>query len=269
MESRDHSLEPAVAEARSRELELQVEQRTAELEREIDHRLQIEKSLRQSEREQAITTERNRLARELHDSVTHSLFLSAALAETLPRVWEQNPERARQAMADLQDLTRGALSEMRTMLLELRPEALAEQRLELLLRQLTDGMMARTKMDVITTLEGDYPLPNDVKIGLYRITQEALTNIAKHAQANRSIVNLRCEPKQVVLCIRDNGIGFDPESTKPGSMGLDIMRERSQTIGASFELESEPGSGTEITVTWVDNSNTIAGAQYETEKPSG
>ena len=204
-------------------------------------------------RELATSAEQQRLARELHDSVTQSLFLAASIAETLPHVWENNPDDMPQALSDLRRLTHGALAEMRTTLLELRPADLTKQRLGVLLRQLTDGMLARTKIDVVTTLEGNRPLPDEVKIALYRIAQEALNNIVKHSQADRAFVILRFEPDHVILNIRDEGRGFDPNATKPGSMGLDIMQERAQSIEATFVLESEPGRGTEITVTWVDN----------------
>jgi signal transduction histidine kinase len=207
----------------------------------------------------AIDAERQRLARELHDSVTQSLFLAASMAEALPRVWERNPDQARQAMVELRQLTHGALAEMRSMLLEMRPDSLTKQRLGALLRQLAEGMMARTRMDVkTTTIDDDCSLPDDVQVALYRITQEALNNIVKHSRADQIIAGLTCEADQVVLSVQDNGTGFDPQAIERGSpargLGLGIMRERAQAIGAEFVLNSEPSRGTEVTVTWNEKS---------------
>jgi len=136
----------------------------------ITQRKKIEAQLAEA----AAATERERLARDLHDAVTQSLFSVAAIAEALPRVWERDPQEARQGLEELRWLTQGALAEMRAMLLELRPAALMEQKLGVLLRQLTDAMMARTRMPVTTTVVGDCPLPPDVQIALYRIAQESL-----------------------------------------------------------------------------------------------
>lgn len=206
----------------------------------------------------AISAERQRLARELHDSVTQSLFLAASVAEALPRVWERNPDQARQAMVELRKLTQGALAEMRSMLLEMLPDSLIKQRLGPLLRQLADGMMARARMDVKeTTIDDDCQLPDDVQIALYRIAQEALNNIVKHSRADETVIGLRCERRQVVLSIQDNGLGFDPHDIEQGSqgrgLGVSIMRDRAKSIGAEFVLNSKPGNGTEVTVIWNDS----------------
>jgi PAS domain S-box-containing protein len=196
----------------------------------------------------AATAERERLARELHDAVTQSLFSVAAIAEAVPRVWERDPQEARRGLEELRLLTQGALAEMRAMLLELRPSALTEQRLGVLLRQLTDAMMCRTRLPVTTTLVGDCLLRADVQIALYRIAQEALNNITKHARATQARLSLHCEPALVRLRIDDDGIGFDPDIAQTHQLGLQIMRERAQAIGAELEVESRPGHGTRIEV---------------------
>ncbi|NIV40727.1 MAG: sensor histidine kinase, partial [Anaerolineae bacterium] len=162
--------------------------------------------------EAAATAERERLARDLHDAVTQSLFSVAAIAEALPRVWEREPEEARHGLEELRWLTQGALAEMRAMLLELRPAALTEHSLGVLLRQLADAMRNRTRMPVTTTLVGDSALPADVQIALYRIAQEALNNITKHARATQARLSLHCEPALVRLRVSDDGLGFDPDT---------------------------------------------------------
>gem|GEM_PF-842973 len=200
--------------------------------------------------ETAAAAERERLARELHDAVTQVLFSASLIADTLPRVWERHPEEGRLGLEELRRLTHGALAEMRTLLLELRPGALSEQNLSVLLRQLAEGMMARTRMHVTTTVVGDCPLPGELQIALYRITQEALNNVVKHARAKWAKVNLHCESERVTMSISDDGRGFDPDTTQPDQLGLRIMHERAQAVGATLSIKSRPGQGTEITVVW-------------------
>lgn len=198
----------------------------------------------------AASAERERLARELHDSVTQTLYSVTAIADALPFIWERNPEEARSGLAELTTLTRAALVEMRTLLLELRPEALEKQKLAELLPQLVNGLMGRTRMPVNLNVDENCNLPSEVKIALYRITQEALNNIVKHARASHAQVNLSCEPGLVKLAVSDDGVGFNPESVSSHRLGLDIMDERAGDIGAEFEIDSQPDVGTQITVLW-------------------
>ena len=198
----------------------------------------------------ATTAERERLARELHDSVTQTLYSVAAIAEALPRIWERNKEQARQGLSDLTTLTQAALAEMRTLLFELRPGALEKQNLAELIRQLAHGLMGRTRMPINLNLEGDCDISPDVQIALYRITQEALNNIVKHARADQAQISLECGPGIIKLRIKDNGVGFNPGSVTSHPLGLEIMRERSQDIGADFEIDSKPNIGTQVSVIW-------------------
>ena len=174
-------------EARARELESQVAQRTAEL-------MQIEETLRQSEMEEAVSAERSRLARDLHDAVTQTLFSASLIAETLPRSWERDREKGRRLLEELRHVEPGALAEMRTLLLELRPAALVETSLSDLLHQLAEAATGQGGMPVEVTVEGECALPQDVHIALYRITQEALNNVTKHARAGQVAVRLSCTP---------------------------------------------------------------------------
>jgi len=205
----------------------------------------------------AAAAERNRLARDLHDAVTQTLFSASLIAEVLPRIWERDPEEGQRRLEELRQLTRGALAEMRTLLLELRPSALAETKLGDLLRQLAESITGRARVPVAVKMEGDCPLPPEVKVALYRIAQEALNNVAKHAGAGRAEVRLRCEPGRVSLCISDDGRGFDPESVPPESLGLGIMRERAEAVGAVLEIESRAGKGTRVVVAWVERKRNV------------
>jgi PAS domain S-box-containing protein len=207
--------------------------------------------------EAAVAAERNRLARDLHDAVTQTLFSSTLIAEVLPRIWERNEEQGKQRLQELRELTRGALAEMRTLLLELRPAALEEAALGDLLRQLAESITGRARVSVELEVEGKCELEAEVKVALYRIAQEALNNVAKHAGATRAMVSLHCTSSsgrgiedRVELCVCDDGTGFDLSSIGPNSLGLGIMRERAEAIGAALRIESAPGEGTQIEVTW-------------------
>jgi len=245
-------------EARSRELEDLVRVRTAELSAanlrlvaEISEREKAEDRLAQRAAEAAVEEERNRLARDLHDAVTQTLFSASLIAEVLPRLWNRDKSEGQRRLTELRELTRGALAEMRTLLLELRPAALIEAELGDLLNQLAESITGRARVPVAVEQEGECDLPAEVKIALYRIAQEALNNVAKHAPSSRAEIHLRCQPDQMVLSIKDNGPGFDPDDLPPESMGLGIMKERAQAIGAELKIASQADQGTEVIVKWL------------------
>jgi signal transduction histidine kinase len=215
---------------------------------------QLAARLKQQEAElrAAVAEERSRIAGDLHDSVTQTLFSTAAIADALPEVWTRYPEEAHRGLDDLRQLTKGALAEMRALLLELRPAALLEKSLGELLVQLADATVARTRIPVRAEVTCDRPLPEDVQIGLYRVAQEALNNVIKHAQASKALLGLRGDSDGVILTISDDGCGFVPQSAEPGRLGLPIMRERVRTMGASLDIESTAGEGTTVKVVWSD-----------------
>ena len=169
--------------------------------------------------------ERSRLARDLHDAVTQTLFSASLIAEALPELWETDHEEGRQLLGELRQLNRGALAEMRTLLLELRPATLVEANLGELLRQLGESIAGRTGTPVTVTVRGQCTFPPDVHVALYRIAQEALNNVVKHANATQVEVNLRCTsptpnidrelPRGVELEVSDDGRGFDPTDIPP------------------------------------------------------
>lgn len=198
----------------------------------------------------AMAAERSRLARELHDAVSQTLFSASIMAESLPRLWERDPAAVREGLVQLHQLTRGALAEMRMLLLELRPQVLTASSMADLLRQLTDAVVARTGATISLDVEELLFLPPLVKTALYRIAQEALNNVVKHAKPTQVTVSLRYVGGQVELVIADNGRGFDPAQVPPGRLGLDILRERAASIGASLQIASRPDQGTQVQVTW-------------------
>lgn len=200
----------------------------------------------------AALQERQRLARNLHDAVNQSLFSAGLIAEVLPRLWERNPSEGRQSLEDLRRLTRGAQADMRLLLAELRPSTLTDAELGDLLRLLGNALAGRTNIPIHVTVTGEGKLPADVQVALYRLCQEGLNNIAKHAGASRVDIRLQHEAGAVELHIRDDGRGFDPEQTPPGHYGISMMRERAVAVGAALFITSQPGYGTEIVMRWVE-----------------
>jgi PAS domain S-box-containing protein len=201
-------------------------------------------------RTQATLEERRRLARNLHDAVNQSLFSASLIAEVLPRLWEQHPAEVRASLEDLRRLTRGALAEMRGLLVELQPLKLSDSQLDDLVRLLGDALTGRTNIPVTMTVAGHAVLPSEVQIILYRVCQEALNNIAKHSGASQVLIHLQYDNGTVALSIRDDGCGFDPGQVPPGHYGLNIMQERAKAAGAALTIWSEPGQGAEVAVRW-------------------
>ncbi len=207
--------------------------------------------LREAAQQVAALEERQRLARELHDAVTQSLFSASLIADVLPRIWERNQVEGQKRLIELGQLTRGALAEMRTLLLELRPSAVTQVPLEDLLRQQAETIAGHARLQVTVAAEGAArTLPPDVHVALYRLAQEALNNVAKHADAEHAAVQLAWTPGQVALAIQDDGHGFDSTVARPGHLGLDIMRERAGAIGALLHVDSRKGQGTCVRIAW-------------------
>jgi two-component system nitrate/nitrite sensor histidine kinase NarX len=203
-----------------------------------------------AEQESAALGERARLARELHDAVSQTIFSASLLADTAVRASKAGRAVLTQDLENLRRLLRGALDELRTMLLELRPVALQDRTLGQMLGTLAETARGRSSAAVDLEIKGDRVLPERVTTTLYRIAQESLNNAVRHAAAQRIRIDLACDPDEVVLVICDDGLGFDIGSSSAGHHGLDIMRERAEEIGAVLEIESRAGSGTRVTANW-------------------
>jgi PAS domain S-box-containing protein len=242
-----------------RTLEQRVDERTHELAEtnarlleEIEQRKRVEEALASKAAEDAVTAERTRLARDLHDAVTQTLFAASLIAEVLPDLWALDVDEAQKATDELRQLTRGALAEMRTLLLELRPAALTQTRLSDLIRQLCDALIGRARLPIRLVMEGERSLPPEVQVAFYRIAQESLNNVVKYARATRVNVSLYLTPIGAHLDICDNGVGFNLSAQKPTSLGLRIMRERAEAIGAELSIFSKPGAGVCLEVEWIE-----------------
>lgn len=207
--------------------------------------------LSEQAQELAVLQERQRIARELHDGATQSIFAANILVESLPQIWQRNPQRALAQIEQVHQLTQSANSELRMLLYEFHPENITRAKLTDLYGHLARVMETRNQMKVEIHVSGrlDTPLPEPVHFAFYRIGQESLNNILKHGQAQQVRLHLRYGSQQASLTIVDNGRGFDTRKASDG-FGLNSMRARAQAINARLSIRSRPGTGTRIRLVW-------------------
>jgi signal transduction histidine kinase len=192
----------------------------------------------------AVLEERQRLARELHDSVSQVLYSIGLAGHTALTLLEQDPGRAVEPMGYVLSLAEAGLAEMRALIFELRPDSLEKDGLVVALTRQAAALGARHDLEVETELGEEPDAALEAKEALYRIAREALNNVIKHAQANRVVIRLEAGPREAMLEVQDDGIGFDPGDEFPGRMGLGSMRERVAELGGTLEVESAAGAGT-------------------------
>ena len=200
--------------------------------------------------ELATVQERNRLARELHDSVTQTIFSMTLTTEAAHILLQRDPSQVTPQLNRLQELAQGALSEMRSLIQQLRLRPVEEGRLVSALQQHLTTLEGTEGIKVDFHVEGEGQLPTDQEEGLFRIAQEALNNVTKHAKTDRVAVTLRMLNEGALLSVEDHGVGFDP-ARQPASgegFGLTSMRERVEILGGTLEVRSSPGDGTTILV---------------------
>lgn len=214
----------------------------------ILYAIERQRVMDQSQRLAALE-ERQRLARDLHDSVSQTLFSASVIAETLLHVYGDRADQISQGLADLQRLTKGARAEMQTLLMELRPTAVTDRPLDHSLNMLVQAMQSRTRIEVSASLMHDCQLPPDVQVVFYRVAQEALNNALKHSGATRATLTLTREDGTIRLSVNDNGHGI-PEKPTVG-LGLLIMKERAQSVQGTLSIDSTPESGTTVELTWM------------------
>jgi signal transduction histidine kinase len=198
----------------------------------------------------AVLEERQRLARDLHDSVTQNLYGVTMYAEAAARLLSAGETvLAADHLRELRDTSQEALREMRLLIFELRPPVLEQAGLIAALEARLEAVEGRSGLETKFDAEGLDWLAPDIEEGLYRIAQEALNNALKHAQAQRITVHLWQDKRTVMLEIADDGIGFDPTSARTqGGMGLFGMEERAARLGGRLTVRSQPGLGTGVKV---------------------
>ncbi|HLF79837.1 MAG TPA: histidine kinase, partial [Dehalococcoidia bacterium] len=194
----------------------------------------------------ASAEERQKLARELHDSVSQALYGIALGARTARTLLDRDAPRATEPMDYVLSLAEAGLAEMRALIFELRPESLEIEGLVAALDKQIAATAARYNVAVESDLGEEPPLPLSDKEVFYRVGQEALHNMIKHSKATHASVRLFASDGDISLEVRDNGVGFEAGTSFPGHMGLVSMKERAASIGASLEVESAPGQGTTV-----------------------
>jgi signal transduction histidine kinase len=218
------------------------------LRREIRRRFQAEEALKRRDMEQAIATERNRLAGDLHDSVTQGLYGIVLHADAAKgQLASNNRDRALDYLDEIKSAGKDALAEMRLLIFELRPPVLEREGLAAALETRLYAVEQRAGLKADFKAELHSNLPPEIEEGCYRIAQEALNNTLKHAEAQHVRVQLSQTEQIVKLEICDDGKGFEPVSAQnQGGMGLSNMYNRAKQLGGQLSIQSSPGEGTQI-----------------------
>ncbi|HEY8437539.1 MAG TPA: GAF domain-containing protein, partial [Candidatus Limnocylindrales bacterium] len=234
--------------------------------RDITDRERLERDLRRQAGELASSQERAHLARELHDSVTQALFSMTLITRSTELLVDRDPAAAREKLTALRDLQREALAEMRALIFELRPGNLENDGLLPALRTHAGALQGRIGLPIVVTSELTDRLPLALEEVLYRIAQEGLHNVVKHAAARQVELWVGRRGPAVVLRIRDDGKGFDAAAVPDGHLGLAGMRARADKVGATFTVVSRAGEGTTVEVTVPPDA--IVRAAAESRPPS-
>ncbi len=216
--------------------------------RDVSHQRRLEGELRRQAGELAAGEERAHLARELHDSVTQALFSMTLVSRSVELLMDRDREAALQQLGQLRDLQREALAEMRALIFELRPGNLEQDGLVRALKTHSSALQGRIGLPIVVESDLEGRLPLAVEEGLYRIAQEALHNIVKHAAARQVWLEIRGKDGGCHLRVQDDGKGFDPRQVPDGHLGLAGMRARADRMGGTLSVTSKPGAGTTIEV---------------------
>jgi PAS domain S-box-containing protein len=218
--------------------------------RDLRDQVRLEDDLRRQAADLGSAQERARLAQDLHDSVTQALFSMTLTTRSVELLLDRDPVAARQMLGELRELEREALAEMRALIFELRPANLEQDGLPQAIRTHAAGIQGRVGLSVLVECDvADRRAPLDVETALYRITQEALHNVVKHAAAATVSIRLVGSPDAGLrLSIEDDGAGFDPDIIPAGHLGISGMRARASQVGATIDVTSAPGAGSRIVV---------------------
>jgi PAS domain S-box-containing protein len=227
--------------------------------RDVSERDRLERELRRQAGELASSQERAHLARELHDSVTQALFSMTLVTRTTELLVDRDPAAAKEKLGSLRDLQRDALAEMRALIFELRPGNIEQDGLLAALKTHSAGLQGRIGLPIVVTSNLAARLPMALEEVLYRISQEALHNIVKHAAARQVTLSIDRTTGGLRLVIADDGKGFETASVPDGHLGLAGMRARAEKIGASLAVTSKLGAGTTIEVSVPDAAIAAAG----------
>jgi signal transduction histidine kinase len=216
----------------------------------------------------AVEHERNRLARELHDSVTQTVFSMNLAAQSAQLLLDKEPARVPGQLLRLEELAASALREIQSLVLQLKPHSSIEDGLPTALGRLAAEQRAQNGLQVSLEIQENGTVSEAVATGLYSIAHEALVNVAKHSGSCEATVRLTISREYSCLEIEDHGLGFDPELAldQRGHLGLDGMYERAQEIGWNLSVRSRPGQGTRILVTDKSSGGVVLTARQGVSK---
>ncbi len=224
-----------------------VENYNRDLQRQVDERTREIETLFEQTKELAIIEERNRLARDLHDSAKQKAFAALAQLGAVRSMITRDPNKAKSHLSEVEDLVYEVIQELTFLIQEMYPIALQEKGLTAVLFEYLYEWENRNNIHVHLSANHEHPLPLEIEQALYRITQESLANVARHSCANQVSIELNYNAETVEMVISDDGCGFNIDQ-KPAGVGLRTMRERASMIGGSLKIETTPGGGTRIQV---------------------
>jgi two-component system, NarL family, sensor histidine kinase LiaS len=205
-------------------------------------------TLLQTQQQLAALEERNRLARELHDTVKQQSFATLMQLRAARNLLDSEPAVARQHLAEAEELVKTSQQDLGRLITELRPAELEGQGLPVALRDLVNNWAQQTRIPATCQIQNERRLPLDVEQALYRVAQEALANVARHSRASAATVRLAYAPGAVTLVVSDNGVGFNPAAA-PAGFGLQSMQQRLSAVGGQLTVVSAPDSGATLTAT--------------------
>jgi len=217
-----------------------------QLARHLNHMAVELQGMIETRQELATLEERNRLARELHDSVKQQVFATAMQVGAARALMDQDLTASKENLAEAEQLVRQAQQELTTLIRELRPAALEGKGLATALRDCVSDWSRQSHIATEVRVRGERPLSLPLEQALFRVAQESLTNIGRHSGAKSVEVELVWVENQVVLTISDNGHGFNPPTGEGKGLGLQSMRERVEALGGQLEVTSKAGTGTQV-----------------------
>ncbi|CAM3120672.1 sensor histidine kinase [Paenibacillus sediminis] len=221
------------------------EEQVTSLQRLSTHNAQLADKARVS----AIVEERQRLARELHDAVSQQLFAISMTATAVGRTLEKDFDKAQRQVELIEEMASVAQSEMRALLLHLRPVYLEGKQLSQGLAELVKELKAKVPMDIILEMDEDIKLVKGIENHLFRIIQEALSNTLRHSKADKMEIRIQKRLDTIRVTLSDNGVGFELDHKKQASYGLSTMQERVNEIGGTIHIITAPEKGTRIEIT--------------------
>ena len=195
----------------------------------------------------AVSEERNRLARDLHDSAKQQALAASFELGTALTLYERDPQEAKKHLAEADTLVDSVRKELTNLVDELRPQPMEGEDLSEILKEYGMEWSHRSGIRLNVHVEGSEILSPVTRETLFRIAQEALANVARHSSASRAEISIEYGKDPITLVIKDDGRGFDTSAQHSG-LGLHSMQERAETLGGSFTVASEPGRGTQIVV---------------------